>query len=306
MIHGGGHVMLSRKDIRPAQTQMLLDAGFLPVSIDYRLCPETSLLEGPMQDVLDALCWSREKLPNATLLRPDVRPDGERVVAVGWSSGGHLAMTLAWTAEARGVAPPSAVLAFYCPSDYEDSFWSQPNFPFQQDVTCRPGTYDLWEGVFDRPITSYNPPQALGGWMAPKDPRSRIALHMNWKGQTLPILLHASKYKKQGKVCNGSNPDIPLPQPPRAEIQAISPVAQARAGLYKTPTFMIHGTLDDLIPYQQTQRTHAAIVASGIDAEIRILDETLHLFDMYSDYENNSEAVQAVADGYEFLRRHVE
>jgi acetyl esterase/lipase len=303
MIHGGGHVMLSRKDIRPAQTQTLLESGFLPISIDYRLCPETSLIEGPMQDVLDAFCWAREKLPNITLTRPDIRPDGDRVVAVGWSSGGHLAMTLAWTAKARGVAPPEAVLAFYCPSDYEDPFWSQPNYPFQQDVTCPEGVYDLWEGVFDKPITSYNPPRALGGWMAPNDPRSRIALHMNWKGQALPILLHGSQYKKEG---NGSNSDAILPQPTPEEIRAISPLAQARAGLYKTPTFIIHGTLDDLIPYEQAQRTHDAIIAGGINADIRILQESLHLFDIYPDYEKNPVAVQAVADGYEFLRRHVE
>lgn len=284
---------------------MLLEAGFLPVSIDYRLCPETSLLEGPMQDVLDALCWAREKLPNIALSRPDIRPDGERVVAVGWSSGGHLAMTLAWTAKARGVVPPQAVLAFYCPCDYEDPFWSQPNFPFQQDIISPPREYDLWEGVFDKPITSYNPPRALGGWMAPNDPRSRIALHMNWKGQALPILLHASRYKKKRKACNGCNPDELLPQPTQEEIRAISPLAQARAGLYKTPTFIIHGTLDDLIPYMQAQRTHNAIVASGVDAEIRILDETLHLFDIYPDYDTNLDAVQAVAEGYEFLRRHV-
>lgn len=306
MIHGGGHVMLSRKDIRPAQTQILLDAGFLPVSIDYRLCPETSLLEGPMQDVLDALCWSREKLPHIALSRPDVRPDGERVVAVGWSSGGHLAMTLAWTAQTRCVVPPQAVLAFYCPCDYEDTFWSQPNFPFQQDTKCLPEEYDLWEGVFDKPITSYNPPRALGGWMAPNDPRSRIALHMNWKGQALPILLQASKYKKECQATAGCYTENLVPQPTQEDIKAISPLAQARAGLYKTPTFMIHGTLDDLIPYQQAQRTHEAIVASGVDAEIRILAGTLHLFDIYPDYEASLEAVQAVADGYEFLRRHVQ
>lgn len=55
MIHGGGHIMLSSKDIRPQQLQMLHDAGFLPISIDYRLCPEVTLPAGPMKDVCDAL-----------------------------------------------------------------------------------------------------------------------------------------------------------------------------------------------------------------------------------------------------------
>jgi len=119
MIHGGGHVMLSRKDIRPMQTQLLLDNGLLPVSIDYRLCPEVNLLQGAMMDVCDALQWARHELPSLNLGCPGLQIDGERVVVVGWSTGGHLAMTLAWTAEENNLRPPEATLAFYCPTDYE-------------------------------------------------------------------------------------------------------------------------------------------------------------------------------------------
>ena len=110
--------MLSRKDIRPKQTQLLLDNGLLPVSIDYRLCPEVNLLEGPMTDVCDALEWARHQLP--ALKRPGVEVDGDKVVVVGWSTGGHLAMTLAWTTRLQNLKPPDAILAFYCPTDYED------------------------------------------------------------------------------------------------------------------------------------------------------------------------------------------
>ena len=119
MIHGGGHVMLSRKDIRPKQTQYLLDHGLLPVSIDYRLCPELKLLDGPMTDVCDALRWIRHQLPSIDLNCSGLQIDGEKVVVVGWSTGGHLAMTLAWTAEQQGLKPPEAILTFYCPTDYE-------------------------------------------------------------------------------------------------------------------------------------------------------------------------------------------
>ena len=120
MIHGGSHILFSRKDIRPAQTQLLLERGFLPVSLDYRLCPEVKLAEGPMVDVCDALDWTRNTLPNLKLQCPGLQIDGERVIAVGWSSGGQLAMSLAWTAPQRGLRPPEAILAFYCPTDYED------------------------------------------------------------------------------------------------------------------------------------------------------------------------------------------
>lgn len=119
MIHGGSHIIFSRKDIRPAQTRLLLAKGFVPVSLDHRMCPEMSLAEGPMVDICDALKWARYTLPKIKLKSP-LQIDGERVVVVGWSSGGQLAMSLAWTAPSKGLKPPEAILAFYSPTDYED------------------------------------------------------------------------------------------------------------------------------------------------------------------------------------------
>lgn len=94
MAYGGGHVILSRKDIRPEQTQFLLDAGFLPVSVDYRLCPEMTLRDGPMTDARNALAWARTTLPTLRLARPDIHPSTTAVVAIGWSTGGTLVLSL--------------------------------------------------------------------------------------------------------------------------------------------------------------------------------------------------------------------
>ncbi|KAL2140421.1 hypothetical protein VTI28DRAFT_3841 [Corynascus sepedonium] len=121
MIHGGGHMTLSRRAIRPAQTQHLLANGFLPVSIDYRLCPEVNLIEGPIADVFDAYQWARTDLPRvATQFGCAV--NAAKVVVVGWSTGGHLAMSIGWAAEDAGIPPPTAVLSFYAPYDFN---WTQ-------------------------------------------------------------------------------------------------------------------------------------------------------------------------------------
>lgn len=74
----------------------------------------------PMVDICDGLDWARNKLPHVTLPNETIQIDGERVVVVGWSSCGQLAMSLAWTAPERGLRPPEAILAFYCPTNYED------------------------------------------------------------------------------------------------------------------------------------------------------------------------------------------
>ena len=305
MIHGGGHVMLSRKDIRPRQTQMLLKAGFLPISIDYRLCPETSLLEGPMYDVCNALRWVRITLPKLVLQRDDIHVDGKQVVAVGWSTGGHLAMTLAWTSLRNGIEPPQAVLSFYSPTDYEDKFWTRPNVPNGSETAMVECKYDIWEGVQSTPITAYNVSRAnctSGGWMAPENARSRIALHMNWKGQTVPMLLNGMKRTPQNIT---SQNNIKFPTPTWEQITLISPFAQILLGSYKTPTFLIHGTSDDLIPWQQSQKTYKALLQNGVEAKLSIIPDAVHLFDIYHSLKEDDAASQAVMNGYRFLCAHV-
>ena len=165
--------MLSRKDVRPRQIKLLLDNGLLPVSIDYRLCPELNLLQGPMTDVCDGLRWARDELPNLRLKCLGIQVDGNQVVVVGWSSGGHLATTLAWTARLRNLRPPEAILAFYCPLDYDDeceylespelsvlllmylfTVWRQPNFPGDSSSYSSEDC-DLLEAVRDKPVGSY-------------------------------------------------------------------------------------------------------------------------------------------------------
>jgi acetyl esterase/lipase len=290
--------MLSRKDVRANQIQLLLDAGFLPVSVDYRLCPEMSLIEGPMQDVRDALRWARQCLPSLPLARPDIRPNGDQVVAIGWSTGGHLAMSLAWTAAELGLASPEAVLAFYPPTDYSDPFWSRPNFPFGKQIVP-PADVDIRAGMTDTAITAYNPPRsskALGGWMSTSDPRSQIALHMNWTGQTIPVLLNGSKITR----------GVELPRPTKDEIARICPTSQASAGNYCSPTLIIHGSLDDLIPIQQVKHTCKVMRANGVEIELRELEGSIHLFDIAPVYGDRSDEVKAVTDGIQFLRDHVQ
>ena len=113
--------MFTRKEVNLKQIKLLIADGFLPVSCDYRFCPEVNIVDGPMNDVCEALRWARFQLPSlAANIESGLQADGEKVVAVGWSTGGHLAMTLAFTAAKRGFRAPEAILALYCPTDYED------------------------------------------------------------------------------------------------------------------------------------------------------------------------------------------
>ncbi|KAI0389474.1 hypothetical protein F5Y17DRAFT_472905 [Xylariaceae sp. FL0594] len=326
MIHGGGHVMLTREDVRPRQTKLLLDNGFLPISIDYRLCPELTITEGPMADGADSFIWARTTLPHVqNRRRADVRISAEKAVAVGWSTGGHLAMTLAWTCS--DAPPPDAILAFYNPSDYEDPFWMRENIPQGSVVTTAdnntPGsviigdTYDLDEdtlkkAVQDCPIAGYTVPATeipIGGWLAPRVARCRLLLYMNWHGRTLHVLLgglakNKNKNKYNSTTTSSSSSIHTTPSP--AEISSISPLSHIRAGRYKTPTFLIHPRDDDLVPCAQTKRTYEALRTAGVlGSELRVVENAPHLFDIYPAFKADEQAQRAVRDGYRFLCERV-
>ena len=116
---------LSRKAIRPLQTAFLLAHDVLPVSIDYRLCPETNLIDGPIRDVRDAYAWAQTDL-QAVVSGRGIKIDERGIVVIGWSTGGHLAMTTAWTSKEAGLKPPVAILSFYGPTDFESGGESSP------------------------------------------------------------------------------------------------------------------------------------------------------------------------------------
>ncbi|RMZ76239.1 hypothetical protein DV738_g5040, partial [Chaetothyriales sp. CBS 135597] len=308
MIHGGGHTMLSRKEVRAPQTQHLLDNGFLPISIDYRLSPEIPLRKGAMNDVCDALTWIRTSLSKLDLPLPEgVKLSTAKIVVVGWSTGGTLSMTIPGTALRKGVKPPDAILAFYCPTDYEAEFWYEPNYP-EDSFEASKQSYDLLEGVLEKPITAYNIPKDktnVGGWMNIGDTRSRIVLHMNWRGQQPAVLVNGLPSKKKLLQQQDSNEAAyyAYPRPPLSDVQSISPASQIRLGNYTVPTFLVHGTDDDLIPWQQTQQTYNDLRAKGIEADIRIVQGRKHLFDLYRDSKDNA-GWRAVRDGYDFLFEH--
>ncbi|KAL2821206.1 hypothetical protein BJX63DRAFT_427879 [Aspergillus granulosus] len=306
LVHGGGYIMLSRKDIRAKQVQHLIRHGIIPVSVDYRLCPEVNIVDGPMHDVRNAFVWARTQLSSLKLYAsPYLRIDDSRVAVVGWSTGGTLALTLGWT---PNVKAPDAILSFYCPTDYEDPCWQAPNFPNKSEAEAQNEDYDLWEGVYNHPITSYNVPpskRAIGGWMCPSDPRSRIILHMNWRAQMLPVLFNGLPSKNAARQLSAEEQRqlARLPQPSPEQIARVSPLAHIVKGEVRSPTYLVHGTKDDLIPWQQSQRTYEALVAAGVDAGISVLEGQPHLFDLFSD--GDGKKWEQILKAFDFVFRHL-
>lgn len=131
--------------------------------------------------------------------------------------------------------------------------------------------------------------------MSTSDPRSRIVLHMNWKGQSLPVLVNGLPPMSAA----ASNVDYAnLPQPNDDQLSIISPLAHVKNDTYRTPTYLIHGKPDDLIPWQQSQEFVEALKMKGVQTGLDVPEGKKHLFDMFRDPDGSG--WESVKKGYEF------
>ncbi|ETN91615.1 Carboxylesterase LipF [Gammaproteobacteria bacterium MOLA455] len=115
-IHGGALVMGSRTSLPPTkQFERYMTAGYILVSIDYRLSPVTKLAE-IIEDVEDAYAWLRREGPHL------FKADPERIVVMGMSAGGYLALISGFSLSPR----PKALVSFYGYGDITGEWQSKP------------------------------------------------------------------------------------------------------------------------------------------------------------------------------------
>lgn len=115
-LHGGGLITGSRGGPDPEQRQRYLDAGYVIVSIDYRLAPETKLL-AIIEDVRDAIAWVRAQGPEHFKIDP------RRLAVVGASAGGYLALMTGFIVEPR----PQALVAISGYGDVDGDWYAKPH-----------------------------------------------------------------------------------------------------------------------------------------------------------------------------------
>ncbi|MBI4657547.1 MAG: alpha/beta hydrolase [Verrucomicrobia bacterium] len=117
-IHGGALIGGSRTGLGRDQLQRYLSAGYIVVSIDYRLAPETKF-KGIIEDLQDAYQWVRTKGPDLFQIDPD------RLAVIGHSAGGYLTLMSGFCLSPR----PKALVPFYGYGDIVGEWYSRPD-PF--------------------------------------------------------------------------------------------------------------------------------------------------------------------------------
>jgi acetyl esterase/lipase len=115
-IHGGALIAGSRKSPDARLSAELLKRGFVIVSIDYRLAPETKL-PGIIEDVQDAWRWVRREGPKRFGIDPD------RMATAGGSAGGYLTLMTGFCLKPR----PRALVSYYGYGDITTPWYSEPD-----------------------------------------------------------------------------------------------------------------------------------------------------------------------------------
>ncbi|KAK8859943.1 polyketide synthase [Apiospora arundinis] len=303
MIHGGGHLTLSRRAVRPRQTKFLLANGILPVSLDYRLCPQVNVLDGAMADVRDACVWAHEELPQLMRSR-GITVDTSRYVVIGWSTGGTLAMTTAWTMQQAGLCGPTAILAFYCPVEYD------PKEPLNMGQDHGHRTMSLSEirrRLSTKPTTQHIVSNETDttklGWVKPGDPRSELVLALIKEDRGMSLLFNDAPLGRGDVSHSGSNNDSSndeLPYPDAERAAAFSPLVHLRRGDYRTPTYLVFGDCDEIAPFDKAVEFAHVMEQQGVRGGLLSVQGAKHIFDL--DLAPGSEGWKPyIEPGYEFL-----
>ena len=114
--HGGALINGGRQGISSRVRNFAFENGYVLVSFDYRLAPETMLPE-IISDLEDGMAWLVHEGPRK------FRIDPNRIAVSGGSAGGYMTMTAGFRAQKR----PQVLLAFWGYGDLVGDWYSKPS-----------------------------------------------------------------------------------------------------------------------------------------------------------------------------------
>jgi acetyl esterase/lipase len=225
--------------------------GHVVMDVAYRLCPEVGL-PGMLGDAKRAIAWMKT---NAPLYGADPR----RVVAMGASAGGQLALLAAYAPGHPALTPPDltgvdtevcAVVSYYGLADMR-AFYARAEALLPRAELVRKLAAGPLLQVVER-----------AGGLVPGRPIAGQA----WK------LAGMSNAGMMESLLGGPPERVP------AMYDLASPITHA--GPLSPPTLLIHGEHDTAVPVCATHVLYEKLVAAGVPAACVILPQTDHIFDL--------------------------
>lgn len=227
-IHGGALIMGSRRGVPKRVNTMLLDAGYVVVSIDYRLAPESNL---PLiiEDVEDSFRWIREEGAE------QFHGDAGKIAVMGGSAGGYLTLVTGYRVQPR----PAALVSFWGYGDLIGDWYSTPS-PHARHQEIKMSSEEARRQVSGPPLS---------------DDRDR-------KGNGGAFYQHCRQHGIWPREVSGGwdphkEPEKFYPFMPLRNVTKEYP-----------PTLMIHGTEDTDVPYEQSVLMAAELKKHGVEHEL--------------------------------------
>ena len=260
-MHGGALIVGSRRGVPKRLLDLCRTEGFVLVSIDYRLAPEVKL-PAIIEDVQDAWAWIRNEGPTRFHVDPD------KLLAAGGSAGGYLTMMTGICVKPR----PVALLAYWGYGDVDGPWYTQPSAHYRQAVPL---------------IAEQEASQAVGGDVLTGTERSQ----QQARGRYYLYLRQNGLWTRQ---VTGFDPDTE-----RTKLDPYCPVRNVTPEY--PPIFMIHGTDDTDVPYEQSAAMARELARHGVAHELVTVPRGGHGL--------GGADQQLVADAHaralDFVRRHL-
>lgn len=276
--HAGGLLVGSSEIVPKPQVNHLCSLGFAVVIPNYRLAPQVTAADA-FTDCEEAYDWATKTLPNIITSDHGVELDTSKVVAMGHSAGGTLAIHLG------SCKPLKAVTAFYPSLFTADPATSihkptkAPPFGMMPDFT--PSKED-WAVITPAGVQLSEAPLAAPGTIPP--PRNKWQMHILKHGQWLSTVQPDGKY------------------------DVLDPMTRLTA---QWPPIMIVQGDADFLPgssLELAQRAEKEMKAGGVcEVRLDVVPGEGHMFDMPPSVGTSDigSKWEAVLRGLEWLRSHV-
>ncbi len=150
-VHGGALIVGHRASVPRWLQEAAAESGYVLVSIDYRLAPETKLPE-IIADLEDAFRWVREKGPAL------FHADAAKIGVVGGSAGGYLTLTAGFRAQPR----PAVLVSLWGYGDLIGPWYSTPS-PHARHHTSKLSEAEAWRQVSGPPVSDSRERKGNGG-----------------------------------------------------------------------------------------------------------------------------------------------
>jgi len=244
--HGGGLTSGDRNLLSPEYYRQFLQENWIYISFDYRLAPETKLLD-LWRDCEDHWKWLLEDLPKLLQIREF---DPSRIGMLGFSAGGYLALLSGYKLQPQ----PACIVNFYGIASIDSDQYTKPNENVPPEMKISEEVY--LKLIEPRPIAGV--PFFTADWKP--TPRFAVCGYLLQKGLFVKEVF-----------------GLDVQQPEELEKLYLWKPARHVTPSYP-PTILLHGTKDTVVPFSESVEMVEALKKHGVEHQFVVVEGQGHAY----------------------------